>query len=232
MKKTLTAHNHGSKIPRDLARYIPALSERIIQSRLQPLLECIHTTCDNPMMTAFVERWHADTSSFHLRFGEMTVTLHDISNLLHLPLLGNYPTAEEVSADRAVQLAQEYLGASYQEACSNTIKGPYYRFGWLHELLERHTGEGGDEDIALRAYLLMLLSYSIFTTKTSNRAEAKWLLLLRDLERTGSWAWGVGALVNLYTELSFSSLRDSRHLSGFPGLLQVQFFDTWLLFFF
>ncbi|MCI35110.1 serine/threonine-protein phosphatase 7 long form-like protein, partial [Trifolium medium] len=35
---------------------------------------------------AFVERWHEETSSFHLPSEEITVTLQDVSCLLHLPI--------------------------------------------------------------------------------------------------------------------------------------------------
>lgn len=193
-----------------------------MESQLHPLLETYHTTCDNALLTAFVERWHSDTMSFHLPFGEMTVTLHDISNLLHLPIMGRYPSAETVSVDRAIELAMENFGVSYAVAAQNTVQGPYYLFSWLQELLQHHMEEDGDEDIALKIYLLLLLSYSIFTSKTSNRADAKFLLLLSDLRRAGEWAWGVGALVHLYTELSYSSLKTTKNLSGFPALLQVQ----------
>jgi len=37
---------------------------------------------------AFAKRWHTETSSFHLPFGEMIVILDDVSCLLHLPING------------------------------------------------------------------------------------------------------------------------------------------------
>ena len=36
------------------------------------------------------ERWHQVTSSFHLPVEEMTITLDDVSCLLHLPLIGRH----------------------------------------------------------------------------------------------------------------------------------------------
>ncbi|CAN0846934.1 Serine/threonine-protein phosphatase 7 long form homolog [Linum grandiflorum] len=32
----------------------------------------------------FIERWQPDTNSFHLPFGEMTITLHDVRYILHV----------------------------------------------------------------------------------------------------------------------------------------------------
>jgi hypothetical protein len=39
-------------------------------------------------ITALVDRWRPETRSFHLRTGEMTVTLQDMSMILALPIEG------------------------------------------------------------------------------------------------------------------------------------------------
>ena len=44
------------------------------------------------LISAFVERWHGETSSFDLPIGEMTIILDDVSSLLHLPILDQFPT--------------------------------------------------------------------------------------------------------------------------------------------
>ncbi|MCI31667.1 serine/threonine-protein phosphatase 7 long form-like protein, partial [Trifolium medium] len=38
------------------------------------------------LIIAFVERWHEETSSFHMPTGEIIVILDDMSCLLHLTL--------------------------------------------------------------------------------------------------------------------------------------------------
>lgn len=40
------------------------------------------------LLTALVERWHSETSSFHLSTGKVTVTLEDVWNILHIPIHG------------------------------------------------------------------------------------------------------------------------------------------------
>lgn len=206
------------------ARDDPTFFQRLIGSGLTPLLFTGHKTVDNHLLSAFVERWHSDTSSFHLPFGEMTITLDDVYMLLHLPIMGNYyrGAPSGVSIDDAIVLAQRYLGVSRTEAIAEVRTGPYYRFEWLEEIVQLHSGPGGDPDIATRAYLLLLLSYSIFTRKTGERAEARWPRLIGDLTSVGQYAWGAAALVHLYDELNFSSLQTSKALSGYPSLLQVQ----------
>jgi hypothetical protein len=43
-----------------------------------------HKQVDPYLINAFVERWHEETASFHMPVGEVTVTLDDVSCLLHL----------------------------------------------------------------------------------------------------------------------------------------------------
>ncbi|KAL3651720.1 hypothetical protein CASFOL_004722 [Castilleja foliolosa] len=46
--------------------------------------EMSYSGCDKNVITAFVERWHPETNSFHLPFGEMTITLDDVMCLTGL----------------------------------------------------------------------------------------------------------------------------------------------------
>ncbi|CAN0904936.1 Protein MAIN-LIKE 1 [Linum grandiflorum] len=43
---------------------------------------------DYGLLEAFIERWQPDTNSFHLPFGEMTITLHDVRYILQVPIKG------------------------------------------------------------------------------------------------------------------------------------------------
>ncbi len=43
---------------------------------------------DMPLISAFVERWQPDTNSFHLPFGEMTIMLRDVFQILRIPVKG------------------------------------------------------------------------------------------------------------------------------------------------
>jgi hypothetical protein len=51
---------------------------------LFPLLKTNYGQVDHDLLTAFSERCHTEMSSFHLPIGEMTITLNDVSCLLHI----------------------------------------------------------------------------------------------------------------------------------------------------
>ena len=40
------------------------------------------------MITTFVEQWHLETNTFHLPYGEMTITLQDVKAIMGLPIEG------------------------------------------------------------------------------------------------------------------------------------------------
>jgi len=67
------------------------------------LQDTSYNMIDHGLICAFVERWHEETSSFHLPFGEMTVTLDDVSCLLHLPIDGMLLPHVSKSRDEAVE---------------------------------------------------------------------------------------------------------------------------------
>ena len=43
---------------------------------------------DHSLLTCLVDRWRPETHTFHFRWGEMSLTLQDVSYLLGLPLKG------------------------------------------------------------------------------------------------------------------------------------------------
>ncbi|MCI07389.1 serine/threonine-protein phosphatase 7 long form-like protein [Trifolium medium] len=92
----------------------------------------------NPhLITAFVERWYPDTLSFHMSWGEMTITLDDVFGcLLHLPIWGKFYTPPSCMNDEGdVALAEQLLGVPYHHARDETRnqRGDYYSQEWLYE---------------------------------------------------------------------------------------------------
>lgn len=58
--------------------------EAIRASGLYQLTHVSYPITYHNMLSALVERWHDETSSFHIYIGEMKVTLDDMFCLLHL----------------------------------------------------------------------------------------------------------------------------------------------------
>ena len=53
-----------------------------------PLVSRSTPNLNEAAITTLVDRWRPETHSFHLRTGEMTVTLQDVSMIFALPITG------------------------------------------------------------------------------------------------------------------------------------------------
>jgi len=69
-------------------------------SGLGGLIHASYENVNRGLLCAFVKRWHAKTNTFHLLIGEMTITRDDVSNLSHLPIVGQFYTYQTLDADR------------------------------------------------------------------------------------------------------------------------------------
>ncbi|MCH82755.1 serine/threonine-protein phosphatase 7 long form-like protein, partial [Trifolium medium] len=77
---------------------------------------------DPSLISAFVERWHEETLSFHLPSGEITVTLRDASCLLHLPIEGRLLDHQGImTRDDGVVMMVTLLGAEPHFAESQSV---------------------------------------------------------------------------------------------------------------
>ncbi|XP_050899328.1 protein MAIN-LIKE 1-like [Lathyrus oleraceus] len=113
---------------------------------------------DTNLVSAFVERWHLETSSFHMPFGEMSITLDDAACLLHLPIRGIFWSPQDVTEELVVELVVDYLGVSQGQAQSHvrSCRGSYYKLEWLYDIFVHHRAASSCA-YATRAYLLMLV---------------------------------------------------------------------------
>jgi hypothetical protein len=76
----------------------------------------------------------------------------------------------------------------------------------------------------IKAFLLLLLGYTIFAGKNSISVNLLWLLALQDLDKLGDWSWGTMTLAFLYDQLSFTSDSAVKALGGYMTLLVVIYF--------
>jgi hypothetical protein len=68
---------------------------------------------DPQLISAFVERWHPETSSLHMSFGEMMITF---DNVVVCCIWGDFYTLLSLTEDEVAVLAAELLGVSVQFA--------------------------------------------------------------------------------------------------------------------
>src|ERR1051325_7631531 len=80
-KKELKVAAHGSKLIGWVPHMLPPIIEQWLgNSGLSSLQRTSLSMIDQHLVSAFVERWHPETSSFHMLFGEMTITLKKKTN--------------------------------------------------------------------------------------------------------------------------------------------------------
>lgn len=139
-----------------------------------------YKTINHGMLTAFVERWHKETSSFHIPIGEMSITIDDISCLLHIPIRGRLLNHSKITRVDALDMMVTCLGADLSEAQIeiDTTIGAHARFPYLEKLYKYHLdmvmeAKGDDEQVlhhrqcGLRSYLMYLVDTTIFMYKSA-----------------------------------------------------------------
>ncbi|XP_057427630.1 protein MAINTENANCE OF MERISTEMS-like [Lotus japonicus] len=195
--------------------------ELIEQTGLHQLPYCSYPVTDAGLILALVERWHEETSSFHMPFGEMTITLDDVSALLHLPMGSRFYTPGRGERDECAALCAQLMGGSVgiYEAEFDTNRSQTIRFGVLQTRYEAALAEHRYEDAA-RIWLVNQLGATLFASKSGGyHTTVYWIGMLEDLGRVCEYAWGAIALATLYDQLSRASRRGTAQMGGFTSLL-------------
>ena len=88
--RVVKAINHGHKI---LSFGRPNENQNwfwgpLRENGLHDLVYLGYATVPHALLMTLCERWHPETSTFHMPLGEMTVTLDDVACLKHLQIEG------------------------------------------------------------------------------------------------------------------------------------------------
>jgi len=76
-----------------------------------------YATVPHALLMTLCDRWHPETSTFHMPTGEMTVTLDDVACLMHVSIEGRILAhRKKMSRHDGVELLVEHLGVSNSEA--------------------------------------------------------------------------------------------------------------------
>ncbi|XP_057742577.1 uncharacterized protein LOC130961000 isoform X4 [Arachis stenosperma] len=159
---------------------------------------------DEPLVSAFVERWRPETHTFHMPFGECTITLQDVAYQLGLPVDGDYVSGcltdfhLYIEGGRpAWQWFHELLGVLPPE---NQVQKFAVNCTWFQETFAE-CPDGADEETVrrfARGYIMMLLGTQLFADKSGNRIHIRWLPYVARLEEMGRYSWASAALAWLY----------------------------------
>ncbi|KAL5162652.1 Protein MAIN-LIKE 1 [Glycine soja] len=217
--------SHGRKVTL-IGRPVPEIEGLVAATGLSPLIDCSVITSDPGLISAFVERWHSETSTFHLPVGELTITLDDVSSILHLPITGALHSFHALSTEEARFLLTELLKVSAEEAGAETTHthGAYVRLGWVCDIYETRC-QARRWIVAARAYLLHLVGCTLFANKSATYVHVVHLDAFRDLAHSGGYTWGVAALVHMYDQLDEACRTTTRQLAGYLTLLQCWIYE-------
>ncbi|XP_028201934.1 protein MAIN-LIKE 2-like [Glycine soja] len=173
--------SHGRKVDK-IGRPAPEIEGLIASTGLGPLIRCSVITIDPGLISAFVERWHRETSTFHLPVSELTITLDDVVSLLHLPITGALHTFKPLVTLDAIGLLTELLEVIHEEATFETrqASGPHVWLGWLRDLYQSQC-RARRWVVAACTYLLHLVGCTLFANKSSTHVHVVHLEAFRDL---------------------------------------------------
>ncbi|XP_006593214.1 serine/threonine-protein phosphatase 7 long form homolog [Glycine max] len=189
--------SHGRKVDK-FGSPAPKIEGLVVGTGLSPLIDCSVVTGNPRLISAFVERWHRETNTFHLPMGELMITLDDVVCLLHLPITEALHRFEPLGVDEAVLLLMELLEVSGEEARVETI---------------------------LITYLLHLVGCTLFANKSATHVHVVHLEGFRDLGQSRGYAWGVVVLVHMYDQLNEASQTPTRQMGGYLTLLQCWIYE-------
>ncbi|KAH6818021.1 hypothetical protein C2S51_001624 [Perilla frutescens var. frutescens] len=180
------------------------------------------------LISTFVERWQPETNSFHLPFGEMTITLDDVYCLTGLSTEGRPVEfyGEDVAGGQ--HMIRHLLGVSADKAIEEVSdRGSYIKLKWLHNRFSDLASSTDDFEAvcAVRAYLVYILGCTLFTNKTGDRITCHYLRLFEDPEEFEGYTWGVAALAFLYRQLGVGSRVGCRQMAGFLTLLEAWIYE-------
>ncbi|QHO12502.1 uncharacterized protein DS421_15g507480 [Arachis hypogaea] len=184
---------------------------------------------DEPLVSAFVERWRPKTHTFHMPFGECTITLQDVAYQLGLSVDGRYVSGCLTDFQIYIQGGrpawvwfQEFLGVIPP---LNQVHKFAVNCTWFQETFGECPAGADEETVRrfARAYIMMLLGTQLFADKSGNRIHIRWLLYVARLEEMDTYSCGSAALAWLYRCMCRVA---NRHVVKLAGPLQL--LQSWI----
>ncbi|KAM3375597.1 serine/threonine-protein phosphatase 7 long form [Capsicum galapagoense] len=175
-----------------------------------------------------IERWKPETHTFHLPFGEATMTLQDTQILFGLRVEGNvvvYANLMHHNFDWAM-LMQVHTGFTPApgdlEGTSHlkiSVLVEYIRQQVVLHPITDYTPDDRVQRIA-QLYMLLILGAILFPITSGNVLNLRFLHFVVDLDQTGTYIWGSTVLAYHYWSLCQISI-SGKKVEGLIPLLQI-----------
>jgi len=170
---------------------------------------------------ALVERWSPSTHTFHFPDFEIGITPLDLTMILGIPF--GSPIAGPVAYD------QDFATTKVVTACFPhlnlrhvTDRGILHTalLGLVHRVRDAHEDELVFAHEQARAFFLWFIGYFLFPT-SHPATPVGWLVCLIDLDRLGSYDWGMAMLACIYNALDACARRRQRNFNANWVVLEV-----------
>jgi len=176
------------------------------------LLQASYEVLERCLLCDFVERCHAETNNFHVPVGEMTITLDDVSNLLHLPIVDQFYRQETLDADSTIDFLVQALrvdcGNAYEE--TRYCRGAHVRLSWLRDVCTK-THAQGSSGLWLPELTYFTLSVALYlSTRVLYQLVCFILNFFVDLRLTGGYSWARATLTHMYGQLGDCSYANTK----------------------
>ncbi|XP_065871499.1 protein MAINTENANCE OF MERISTEMS-like [Euphorbia lathyris] len=176
---------------------------------------------DASLIVAFVERWQLDTSSFHMSFGEMSIMLHDVWQILRIPIDGAM-----VTADASVEELQSCVMELFSMTRAELQKGHYFNGGIRAASVLEYCQGDRIADAQAIAWTFLMLGCTLFMDKNGDLIRPSYLLEVQNsVAGAIGLSWGSAALAYLYRHIGIASRGDCGQITGCLTLLQAWIYE-------
>ncbi|XP_076904351.1 serine/threonine-protein phosphatase 7 long form homolog [Bidens hawaiensis] len=194
------------------------------------VFQCDNRRIDDAMISALVERWRPETNTFHMPFGEVTVTLQNVQVLWGLQVDGQVICGNDraFTENKIKEMFNSLTGITLEDRAINRqkINLPYVSKKLTESNFPYNPNADADERLQrARTIIFLLVGTTLFPGTASNLLDVKYLSYLNDLSTCVSLSWGSAVLAFMYRHLSRSTSADTPEIGGPMFLLQLWAFE-------